>query len=72
MNKTYKDTNSDQVPDRITAIVTVNSKAIALVTNTFAATKVLFALWLREGGGVTLIKFLNYVRASFFVRLKLP
>jgi len=41
MNKTYEDTNSDQVPDRITETVTVNSKATALVINTLAATKVL-------------------------------
>jgi len=39
MNKTYQDTNSDKVPDRITETVTVNSKATALVTNTLAGTK---------------------------------
>jgi RHS repeat-associated protein len=41
MNKTYQDTNSDQVSDRITETVTVNTKATTMVTNTLAATKVL-------------------------------
>jgi len=41
MNKTYQDTNSDQVPDRITETVQVNSKTTTMVTNTLAATKVL-------------------------------
>jgi RHS repeat-associated protein len=41
MNKTYQDTNSDKVPDRITETVAVNGKATTLVTNTPAATKTL-------------------------------
>jgi RHS repeat-associated protein len=38
-DKTYQDTNSDDVPDRITETVTVNGKATSLVTNTLQATK---------------------------------
>jgi RHS repeat-associated protein len=38
-DKTYQDTNADDVPDRITETVTVNGKATSLVTNTLQATK---------------------------------
>jgi YD repeat-containing protein len=38
-DKTYQETDSDDVPDRITETVTVNGKATSLVTDTLQATK---------------------------------
>jgi len=39
--KTYQDTDSDQIPDRIAETVKVNNKATALVTDTLASTRTL-------------------------------
>ena len=40
-NKSYQDTNSDDVPDRITETVTVNGKATTLVTDTLQTTRII-------------------------------
>ncbi|MEJ2428208.1 MAG: RHS repeat-associated core domain-containing protein [Deltaproteobacteria bacterium] len=40
-NKTYQDTNADEVPDRITETITVNGKATTLVSDTLQATKII-------------------------------
>jgi RHS repeat-associated protein len=49
-DKTYEDTDADEVPDLITETVTVNGKATTLVTDTLQATKTITS---PEGRNVT-------------------